>query len=81
MSGSQGQASTYAVSKGAYVVTTTRTGGGSVGASGPGRGGPAGPGGRLSGDDLQPVKARILLMLAIATTSDANEVRRMFREY
>jgi L-asparaginase len=82
MSGSQGQGAAYAVSKGAYVVTTTRTGGGSVGAGGPGRGGaPAAPGGRVAGDDLQPVKARILLMLAIATTTDANEVRRMFREY
>ncbi|HET9269225.1 MAG TPA: asparaginase [Vicinamibacterales bacterium] len=81
MSGSQSQAAAYAVNKGAFVVTTTRTGGGSVGGGGTGRGGPTGPGGRLSGDDLQPVKARILLMLAIATTTDANEVRRMFREY
>jgi L-asparaginase len=81
MSGTQNQAANNAANKGAYIVTTTRTGGGSVGAGGPGRGGPAGPGGRVSGDDLQPVKARILLMLAIATTSDANEVRRMFREY
>jgi L-asparaginase len=78
MSGSQSQAASYAVSKGAFVVTTTRTGGGTVGGGGTGRGGPTG---RASGDDLQPVKARILLMLALATTSDSNEVRRMFREY
>ena len=36
---------------------------------------------RIGGDDLQPVKARILLMLALATTSDPAEVQRMFREY
>jgi hypothetical protein len=36
---------------------------------------------RINGDDLYPVKARVLLMLAIATTTDPNEVARIFREY
>jgi L-asparaginase/Glu-tRNA(Gln) amidotransferase subunit D len=36
---------------------------------------------RIQGDDLQPVKARVLLMLALATTSDPAQVQRMFREY
>jgi L-asparaginase len=74
MSGTQGEGATYAVGKGAFVVSTTRTGGGSIGQ---GRGSSR----RVSADDLQPVKARILLMLAIATTNDPSEVQRMFREY
>jgi L-asparaginase/Glu-tRNA(Gln) amidotransferase subunit D len=36
---------------------------------------------RISGEDLTPVKARILLMLAIATTTDGREIQRMFTEY
>ena len=35
----------------------------------------------IGGDDLQPVKARVLLMLALATTTDPAEVQRIFREY
>jgi len=75
-SGTQGEGMNYATEKGAFVVTTTRTGGGGIG--GGGRGGASR---RIGGDDLQPVKARILLMLALATTSDPVEVQRMFREY
>jgi L-asparaginase len=75
-SGTQGEGMTYATDKGAFVVTTTRTGGGGIGGSGRG-----GASRRIGGDDLQPVKARILLMLALATTSDPVEVQRMFREY
>ena len=72
-SGTQGEGITYAIGKGVFVVTTTRTGGGGVGAGGRGL--------RIQGDDLLPVKARVLLMLALATTTDAAEVQRMFREY
>jgi len=79
LSGTQSEGTAYALEKGAYVVSTTRTGGGTVGSGGGGRGGASSR--RIGGDDLQPVKARILLMLAIATTDDANEVRRIFREY
>jgi L-asparaginase len=75
-SGTQGEGISYATDKGAFVVTTTRTGSGGIG--GGGRGGASR---RIGGDDLQPVKARILLMLALATTSDPVEVQRMFREY
>jgi L-asparaginase len=77
-SGTQGEGISYAVEKGAFVVSTTRTGSGSAGGGGPGRGGASR---RFAGDDLQPVKARILLMLAIATSTDPAEVQRMFREY
>lgn len=74
ISGTQGEGMTYATEKGAFVVTTTRTGQGSI---------PGGRGAsrRVGGDDLQPVKARILLMLALATTSEPADVQRMFREY
>jgi L-asparaginase len=75
-SGTQGEGITYATSKGAFVVTTTRAIGGSVGVTPSGRASL-----RINGDDLYPVKARVLLMLAIATTTDPNEVARIFREY
>jgi L-asparaginase len=75
-SGTQGEGVTYATSKGAFVVTTTRAIGGSVGTTPSGRASL-----RINGDDLYPVKARVLLMLAIATSTDPNEVARMFREY
>jgi L-asparaginase len=37
--------------------------------------------GILPGDNLNPQKARILLMLALTKTRDLAEIRRMFREY
>jgi L-asparaginase/Glu-tRNA(Gln) amidotransferase subunit D len=33
------------------------------------------------GEDLSPVKARILLMLALTKTRDDSEIQRMFEEY
>lgn len=37
--------------------------------------------GMVPGDNLNPQKARILLMLALTKTRDLAEIRRMFREY
>ena len=37
--------------------------------------------GIVAADNLSPQKARILLMLALATTSDVETIRRMFSEY
>jgi L-asparaginase len=74
-SGTQGEGLRYATDKQVFVVTTTRTGSGRVAG---GRGGNAY---RLSGDDLQPLKIRVLLMLALAATSDPAEVRRVLGEY
>jgi L-asparaginase len=37
--------------------------------------------GMVPGDNLNPQKARILLMLALTKTRDLTEIRRMFREY
>lgn len=35
----------------------------------------------LPGDNLNPQKARVLLMLALSKTSDPKEIRRIFSEY
>jgi len=88
-SGTQGQGMRAATEKGVFVVTTTRTGGGRIAArTGGGRGGRGGAAGatpeplyRISGEDLTAIKARILLMLAIATTDDGREIQRMFTQY
>src|SRR6266851_250416 len=88
-SGTQQAAITYALKKGVLVVTTTRAGSGRIA---PQRRGPdarpparsvANPltpeelGRRIAGEDLSPVKARVLLMLALARTSDPAEIQRM----
>ena len=73
-SGTQGEGMRYAATKGVPVVMTTRTGSGRI----------AGGGGRgttIAGEDLAPIKARILLMVALAKTKDVNELRRIFAEY
>jgi L-asparaginase len=95
-SGTQPEGIQYAVEKGVFVVTTTRTGSGRIAARPRGtvprsatsndrdRGpGAARPGAerRIAGEDLAPVKARILLMLALTRTSDAADIQRMFTEY
>jgi L-asparaginase len=74
-SGTQGQGMQYAMSKGVPVVSTTRTGSGRI------AGGRGGRGLFVAGEDLAPIKARILLMLGLATTKDPAELRRMFGEY
>jgi L-asparaginase len=77
------------------VVTTTRAGSGRIAA--PRRGSDASPATssssaasqltpeerqrRIAGEDLAPVKARVLLMLALAKTADPKEIQRMFSEY
>jgi L-asparaginase len=86
-SGTQGEGLQYAAGKGVFVVMTTRTGSGRIAATrrppsadaGAGQGRPQSF--RISGEDLAPVKARILLMLALTATTDAGEIQRMFTEY
>jgi L-asparaginase len=88
-SGTQQEGIVYALKKGVPVVITTRTGSGRIAPPrGNGRGGP--PDSplndeerrrRIAGEDLAPVKARILLMLALTRTSDAAQIQRMFSEY
>jgi L-asparaginase len=86
-SGTQQAGIDYATKKGVFVVTTTRAGSGRIaGRGGRGRGGADGPPPdeirrRIAGEDLAPVKARVLLMLALTRTADPAEIQRMFAEY
>ena len=107
-SGTQPAGITYALQKGAIVVSTTRTGSGRIApqrGGGGGRGAPpagaaagatpanANPNNpnagltaderarRVAGEDLAPVKARLLLMMALTRTKDGAEIQRMFSEY
>ena len=71
---------------GTPVVVTSRTGSGRVPARGQPGDEPASvstastpPG--IGGEDLSPVKARILLMLALTVTTDPQEIQRMFSQY
>ena len=84
-SGNQRQGIAAALEQGVFVVTSTRTGSGRIRsrpAGAPGRGG-ANPNAslRIASEDLAPLKARILLMLALTTTDDGAEIQRMFQEY
>lgn len=88
-SGDQNEGLEYAAEKGVFVVTSTRTGSGRIA---PGGGGGA-PGATptpaqlrrrafsISSEDHTPVKSRILLMLALATTQNRDEIQRIFSEY
>lgn len=84
MSPSQLEATRLVLRRGVPVVVASRTGGGRVvprPGGGPGkRRGTAAPQ-RVMGEDLSPVKARILLMLALTRTRDPLEIQRMFKEY
>ncbi len=90
-SGTQQDGIMYALKKGVPVVITTRTGSGRIAPPrGGGRGGPQPANNplteeerrrRIAGEDLAPVKARVLLMLALTRTSDPAEIQRMFSEY
>jgi L-asparaginase len=92
-SGTQQEGIAYALKKGVPVVTTTRTGSGRIA---PPRRGPNAPQfsanpnnplspeeqrRRIAGEDLAPVKARVLLMLALTRTNDPAELQRIFSEY
>jgi L-asparaginase len=91
-SGTQREGMAYAAKKGAIVVTTTRTGSGRIAPPRrqTGAAQPANPNNPLTpdeqrrliaGEDLAPVKARVLLMLALTRTKDPAEIQRMFSEY
>lgn len=92
-SGTQQAGIAYALKKGVLVVTTTRTGSGRIAPPRRGPGAPQPTGNasnpltpeersrRIAGEDLAPVKARLLLMLALGRTKDPVEIQRMFSEY
>jgi L-asparaginase len=94
-SGTQGQGIQYAIDKGVFVVTSTRTGAGRIAARSRGTAALAETSNdgdrpaasrpptdrRIAAEDLAPIKARILLMLALTRTTDGAEIQRMFTEY
>jgi L-asparaginase len=67
----------YAERQGVMVVAATRTGSGRIAALSSNRLRE----GMIGGEDLTPLKARILLMLALTKTRSATEIQRMFTEY
>jgi len=73
MSGTQGEGVRYAASRNVPVVITTRAGSGRIAG--------AGRGNSIAGQDLAPIKARILLLLALTRTKDVAELRRIFLDY
>jgi L-asparaginase len=88
-SGTQNEGLTYAARKGVFIVTSTRTGSGRITPpTGRGRGrGEQSEDQRIrrqftiAAEDHIPVKARILLMLALTKTQDRDEIQRIFSEY
>jgi L-asparaginase len=84
-SGTQSEGINYALGKGVFVVTTSRAGSGRI--AGRPRltsATPAAPNPRdraIAGEDLAPIKARILLMLALTKTQSGADIQRMFLEY
>ena len=86
---SQRDAVRVVLKRGLTVVLTSRTGGGRVvprpalharpnSEPGTDTRRPPSP---VTGEDLSPIKARILLMLALTQTRDGREIQRMFEEY
>lgn len=96
-SGTQREGITYATDKGVFVVTGTRTGSGRVAPRrGPPPASTSEERQRtpeelerlkrsqayeIAAEDLAPIKARILLMLALTKTTNRDEIQRMFSEY
>jgi L-asparaginase len=67
----------YAERQGVMVVAATRTGSGRIAALPTNRLRE----GMIGGEDLTPLKARILLMLALTKTHSAADIQKMFTEY
>jgi L-asparaginase len=91
LSGTQSDGLAYAAEKGVFVVTSTRTGSGRI--APPRTDGPPNPNFKpteaqlrrrqftVAAEDHTPLKARILLMLALTRTTSRDEIQRMFTEY
>jgi L-asparaginase len=83
----QREAITYAYQQGVFVVVSTRTGSGRITPRTAREDEPLtqeqqlAAGYRIAALDHAPLKARILLMLALTQTRDVRAIRRMFEEY
>jgi L-asparaginase len=86
-SGTQVEGLDYAAEKGVYIVTSTRTGSGRIAPPSADRQPSSNPvlqrrrDYTVSAEDHAPLKARILLMLALTKTKDRSEIQRIFSEY
>jgi L-asparaginase len=88
-SAGQRDAIAYASEKGVSVVMTSRTGGGRIAPQristepeeNPATRAESRRPRRIAGEDLAPVKARVLLMLALTVSDDRDVIQRMFSEY
>jgi L-asparaginase len=95
-SGDQNEGLNYAASKGVFIVNSTRTGSGRIAAPQQQQQQPQGGGTgnsqptpeqqrrrqfTIAGEDHTPIKARVLLMVALTKTTDRNELQRIFSEY
>ena len=96
ISGTQNEGLDYAAQKGVFIVTSTRTGSGRIAAprsqqqpataaSGNSTTTPNPAQERrrqftIAAEDHAPLKARVLLMLALTATKDRGEIQRMFVE-
>jgi L-asparaginase len=88
-SGTQNDGLDYAAEKGVFIVTSTRTGSGRIApprrGTNPTEGLPAAVQRRraftVAAEDHTPLKARILLMLALTKTQDRAEIQRIFSTY
>jgi L-asparaginase len=85
-SGTQDEGMAYALQRGVFVVRTTRTGSGRIAGrlrptNAPASAAPNPRDRAISGEDLAPIKARLLLMLALTKTDSGAEIQRMFIEY
>jgi L-asparaginase len=88
LSGTQRAGTQYATERGVFVVTATRTGSGRIAATttAPARDSATTDAARrrafsLAAEDLAPIKARLLLMVGLATTRDRDTLQRYLREY
>ena len=95
VSGTQNQALDYAAEKGVFIVSGTRSGAGRIAPpptrpttnqSNNGNQSPSPAQQRrrqftIAAEDHAPLKARVLLMLALSTTTDRAEIQRIFTEY
>jgi L-asparaginase len=86
-SGTQVEGLDYAAEKGVFIVTSTRTGSGRIAPPSPSRSPSSDPALQrrreftVSAEDHAPLKARILLMLALTKTKERSEIQRIFSEY
>jgi L-asparaginase len=88
-SGTQGEGLDYAAQKGVFIVTSTRTGAGRIVPPRPVTNPSTNAGSAqqrrraftIAAEDHAPVKARVLLMLALLKAQSRTEIQRMFSEY